>query len=333
MKKKITRRQFVQTTAAAAATVAIAPVAGCSGISSPYDPKGLPTAKLGNTGVRVPRMGFGCGSRWMSVEDDDQALQILENALDQGLYYWDTASSYGNDRLSSEERIGMILKQHRDRVFLVTKTGDRGAENAKKSIERSLERLGTDHINLMHVHSISSVEDAEQLGEMGNVLEVLEQYKSEGVIKHIGFTGHTTAEGMKRAAELYNFDVMMVALNHQVSNGKERFEELPAPFAMNKGMGVVAMKVIRPRETVEGLSVEELVRYALSLQEFHMINVGMDSQEVLDANLEILRNFKPFEESRMQEIRMALRPFFQGKNLAWMQPGYVDGWSGGLHLA
>ncbi len=333
MKKKITRRQFVQTTAAATATVAIAPSFGCSNLSSPYDSKGLPTVKLGGTGVQVPILGFGCGSRWMTVENDDQALGLLEYALDQGLYYWDTASSYGNDKISSEERIGKILKAHREKVFLVTKTGDRVADKAKESIERSLERLGTDHIDLLYIHSIVSVEDAEQLGEKGKVLEVLEQYKREGVLGHIGFTGHTTAEGMKRAAELYDFDVMMMALNHQAPDGSEKFEELPAPYAMKKGMGVVAMKVVRPRETVKGLAVENLVRYALTLEDFHMINIGMDSMEVLKHNLEIIRDFNPLDEEKMEEIRMALQPFYSGRNLAWMKPSYVDGWSGNIRLA
>jgi predicted aldo/keto reductase-like oxidoreductase len=313
--------------------MAIAPTFGCSGPVSPYDSKGLPTVLLGKTGVRVPVMGFGCGSRWMSVEDDDIALEMLEYALDQGLYYWDTASSYGNDRLSSEERIGKILKSHRDKVFMVSKTGDRGADEAKQSIERSLTRLGTDHIDLMHVHSIDSVEDAEQLGDKGMVLEVLHQYRDEGIIKHIGFTGHATAQGMKRAAELYDFEVMMMALNHQVPEGTEKFEELPAPFAMKKGMGVVAMKVIRPRETVEGLAVSDLIKYALSLEDFHMINVGIDNLDFLKANLEILRNFSPLDTQKMEEIRMALQPFYQGKSLAWMQHGYVDGWNNNLHLA
>ncbi|MCK4751654.1 MAG: aldo/keto reductase [Bacteroidales bacterium] len=333
MKKKITRREFVQTTAAATATVALVPSIGCSGMSSPYDSKGLPTVKLGNTGVRVPIMGFGCGSRWMSVESDDKALEILEFAFDQGLYYWDTASSYGNDQISSEERVGRILKERREKVFLVSKTGDRGADLAKESIEKSLKRLQTDHIDLMHVHSITSVEDAEQLGEKGKVLEVLHKYRSDGVIKHIGFTGHTSAEGMKRAAELYDFEVMMMALNHQSTDGIEKFEELPAPYAMKKGMGVVAMKVIRPRETVEGLAATDLLRYALTLEDFHMINIGIDSQEVLKANLEILRDFQPLEESRMEEIRLALHPFYRGNNLAWMQPSYFDGWKGDLFLA
>ncbi|MEN8203930.1 MAG: aldo/keto reductase, partial [Bacteroidota bacterium] len=331
MTRKITRRKFVQTTATAAAAVTIVPAAGCAG--SPYDPKGLPTVKLGSTGARVPVMGFGCGSRWMSVQDDDKALQILEYALDQGLYYWDTAASYGNDQISSEERVGKILLNHRSKVFMVSKTGDRGAEEAKKSVERSLERLQTDHLDLMHIHAITSVEDAEQLGEKGKVLEVLQQYKSEGVIKHIGFTGHASAEGMKRAAELYDFDVMMMALNHQSTDGSQKFEELPAPFAMKKGMGVVAMKVIRPRETVDGLDAGDLMKYALSLDDFHMINVGIDSMDVLQANLEIIRNFKALDPQKMDELRLALQPFYRGRSVAWMEPSYVDGWNQGIKLA
>ena len=333
MKNKITRRKFVQSGAAATAALAISPALSCSGSRSPYDPKGLPTAKLGDTGEIVPRMGFGCGSRWMSVQDDDTAMEMLEYAVDNGLYYWDTAASYGNERLSSEERIGMILSQYRDRVFLVSKTEEREAEDAKRGIERSLERLRTDHIDLMHVHSITSVEDAEQLGQKGNVLEVLHRYREEGIIRHIGFTGHTTAAGMKRAAELYDFEVMMMALNHQVADGSERFEELPAPYAMEKGMGVVAMKVIRPRETIEGLDAGDLIRYALSLKEFHMINIGIDNLELLKDNIAILKGFSPLEEQKMEEIRLALQPFYRGRNLAWMKPGYVDGWNSNLRLA
>jgi hypothetical protein len=60
-----------------------------------------------------------------------------------------------------------------------------------------------------------------------------------------------------------------------------------------------------------------------------MTNIGIDSMEVLEANLEIIRNFEPLEESRMQEVRMALQPFYRGGNLAWMQPGYTDGRIGG----
>jgi len=332
MKKKITRREFVQTTAAAAATMALVPAAGCTG-KSPYDSKGLPTVKLGKTGSTVPILGFGCGSRWMSVQNNDKALEILESAFNQGLYYWDTAANYGNEQISSEERVGMILKERREKVFLVSKTGDRDADQAKKSVERSLKRLQTDHIDLMHMHAISSVEDAELLGEKGQVLEVLLKLKSEGVLKNIGFTGHASAEGMKRAVELYDCDVMMMALNHQSTDRTEKFEELPAPLAMKKGMGVVAMKVIRPRETIHGLATSDLVRYALSLNDFHMANIGMDSLEVLKSNLEIVRDFSPLNEKKMDELRLALQPFYKDRHLEWMQPAYLDGWHSHLHRA
>ena len=102
---------------------------------------------------------------------------------------------------------------------------------------------------------------------------------------------------------------------------------------MKKGMGVVAMKVIRPRETVQGLDAGDLVRYALTLDDFHLANVGMDSMEAVRSNLEILRNFTPLDEEKMHELRLALQPFFRGDNVAWMDPGYRDGWSPGLHLA
>ena len=138
---------------------------------------------------------------------------------------------------------------------------------------------------------------------------------------------------MKRTAELYDFDVMMMALNHQSSDGSQKFEEDPAPFAMRKGMGVVAMKVIRPRETVKGLSADDLVNYALTLKDFHMINVGIDSMEVLKANINLVRNFSPLNDKKMEEIRLALGPFFRGDELAWMQPSYTDGNNGGFHLA
>ncbi len=332
MNQKISRRHFVQATAVAAASVAIAPLTSCAA-NSPYNAKGLPTVKLGKTNSVVPLMGFGCGSRWMAIQDDDTALEILEYAFDQGLYYWDTASSYGNERISSEERIGIILKEHRENVFLTSKTGDREGDMAKKSVERSLKRLGTDHIDLMFVHALSSVEDAEQLGKKGMVMDVLDQFKSEGIIRNIGFSGHASAEGMKRAVELYDFDVMMMALNHQSTDGTEDFEGLPAPLARKKGMGVVAMKVIRPRETVNGLSADDLVRYALTLDDFHMANIGIDSKEVLNSNLEILRSFAPLGEEKMKELRLALQPFYRGKNLDWMNPAYQDGWNREIRMA
>ncbi len=162
---------------------------------------------------------------------------------------------------------------------------------------------------------------------------MLHQYRDQGIIKHIGFTGHASAAGMKRAAELYDFEVMMIALNHQVPSGEEKFEELPVPFAANKGMGVVAMKVVRPRETVEGLAVSDLVQYALSLDHFTLANIAHSSMDVIKANLALLKEFKPFDKQKMEDLHIALDPFFRHENLPWMNPGYLDGTGHNVHHA
>ena len=105
-------------------TVAVAAVFGAqnrSPLASPnsaFDAKGLPTRLLGNTGVRLPLIGLGTGSRFCGISDEDQALEILTQALDNGLYYWDTAHSYRRGEVISEERLGKIVKERRKEIFL-----------------------------------------------------------------------------------------------------------------------------------------------------------------------------------------------------------------------
>jgi len=321
VKKELNRRKFIKTTGVVAAGLALAPSAAQA--APAFDSKGLPTAVLGKTGVRIPRMVLGTGSRFMAIEED-KGLEILEYALDNGLYHWDTANIYKNEVQFSEERLGKILKSRRSQVFLSTKVSERSGEKAKAAIEASLKRLQTDYVDLYQVHSVVDEEEVRQFGQKGGILPVLKKLQEEGVIKHIGFTGHTSAKAMKLAAELYDFDTMLIALNHH-QKGKEPFEEQPVPYAADKGMGVLAMKLIRPRETVAGLRPEELIRYGLTLDHFTAAIIGMDSLEVLKANIDLLRNFKPLSSERMKELHSSLQPFYRGTHLPWMQPGYIDG--------
>ena len=275
--KNLTRRNFIKTTGALTAGAILAPTVACS--TSPFDSKGLPTTILGKTGVRIPLLVFGTGSRFMTATEE-AGLELLEFALDKGLYYWDTAAIYKNDNEYSEERLGKILKSRRSEVFLSTKVGERSADEAKKTIETSLKRLQTDYIDLYQLHSITNEDEVRKFGDKDGVLPVLQKYKEEGVIKHIGFTGHTSASAMKLAAEMYDFDTMLIALNHQ-QKGNEAFEEEPVPYAASKGMGIIAMKVIRPRETVAGLNPDDLVKYALSLKGVTVPVIGMETKEVM----------------------------------------------------
>jgi predicted aldo/keto reductase-like oxidoreductase len=224
----------------------------------------------------------------------------------------------------SEERIGKILKNRRKEVFLATKVGEREGDSAKQTIEQSLKRLQTDYIDLLQVHSINNEKDVEKLGEPGNVFDVLKDYQKQGIVKHIGFSGHTSAKAMKMTAEKYNFDTMLIAMNHQ-QKGAQKFEEQAVPAAAKKGMGVLVMKVIRPRETVKDLDPNELLNYALTLPHISAAVVGMDSIDIMKKNIENIKGFKPLPENRMKELNTALTPFYRHENLAWMSHGYYDG--------
>ncbi len=324
-KHELTRRTFIKATGAVSAGIILSPVTACS--TSPFDSKELPTTILGKTGVRIPLMVLGLGSRFMAVSED-KGLEILETALDKGLYYWDTAAIYKNDEQYSEERVGKILGSIRDRVFLSTKVSERNADDAKRTIETSLKRLNTDYINLYQIHSVLNEEEVRKFGNKDGIFPVLKKYQEEGVIRHIGFTGHTSASAMKLAAEMYDFDTMLIAMNHQ-QKGKQPFEEQPVPYAAGKGMGVLAMKVIRPRETVNQLSPNDLVKYALSLKGVTAAVIGTDSVDVLTQNINTIKNFEPLSDERMKELHVALDPFYKSTKLPWMQPGYYDG----LHIA
>jgi predicted aldo/keto reductase-like oxidoreductase len=291
-----------------------------------YDAKGLPTALLGKTGVRIPRIACGLGSRFCSIEKTEDAVRLLNYALDKGLYYWDTAGVYENTKLgiTSEERMGEVVKTRRDELFISTKVESRDPDEAKRQIETSLKRLKTDHLDMLKIHDIQTPSDVEALSARGKMIDVLLSMKEQGVTRFIGFSGHTEAAALKMMAEKGIFDSLLMAMNHWGGNKEQRQEQV-IPAAKAKGMGVMLMKVVRPRETLKELDPKDLIRYALSLKGPDGIVLGMDSLEVVNSNLEILRNFKPMEESRMKEIALQLTPFYNHQNLPWMAPGYHDG--------
>jgi hypothetical protein len=298
-----------------------------SGSSAAYDSKGLPTAMLGRTGVRIPRIAIGLGSRFCTIERAEDAYDLLNYALDNGLYYWDTAWAYENKKLgfTSEERLGEVLKTRRNEIFISTKVTSRDPDEAMRQIEASLKRLQTDHVDMLKIHDIQSP-DMTKLSEKGSLIDVISKLKEQGITRFIGYSGHTEAEAMKFMADKGVFDSMLMAMNHwNIATNPQKRQELAIPAAKAKGMGVMLMKVVRPREAIKELDAKDLVRYALSLKGPDGIVLGMDSLEVVKSNLEILRNFKPFNDAKMQEMAMQLSPFYNHENLPWMKSGYNDG--------
>lgn len=302
-----------------------------------FDAKSLPTVPFGSTGVCIPRMVLGLGSRYCHLESDDEAHEMLHYALDHGLFYWDTAHVYNNSiaappgkkkglrDINSEERIGPVVTQRRNEIFLSTKVSERDPSKAMAQIELSLKRLQTDHLEMLKIHSVESMEDVEDMSKKGHLIDLLQRLKEEGVTKYIGFSGHSSAEALSEMTRRAPFDSLLLAMNHWRPNEKQERQEVALPAGKEKKMGVLIMKAVRPKELLPGLSIPELVRYALSLNGPDAVVIGMDSMEVLKSNLQLLNHFKALSPDRMQELTLELQPYYRHESLPWMQPGYVDG--------
>jgi hypothetical protein len=325
MSKDFSRRDFIKGTIGAGLALGGGGLlAGCY----VYDTKGLPTAVLGKTGVRIPRIAIGLGSRFCNIDDTDEAVAMLEYALDNGLFYWDTAHIYENrnNGVISEERIGLVTKNRRDEIFLSTKITSRDPDEAMKQIELSLKRLQTDRLDMLKIHDVHSMEDVEKISEKGNLIEIVSKLKERKVTRFIGFSGHADADAMKTVAERGDFDVMLIALNHwDFENNPQKRQELAIPVALDKELGVMLMKAVRPRENNPAFKAADLIRFALSLKGPAGVTLGMDSLEVVKSNLEILRNFNPMNSQEIKMMSASLNPFFNHKNIPWMKTGYCDG--------
>lgn len=334
MKSKYSRRKFLKCTLSAGAAIAgtgmafsqVGDFVETTGKpKNQYDPKGLPTSVLGKTGVVIPRIAIGLGSRFLNIVNLDEAIEMCNHALDNGLYYWDTAHDYVNTTSGaiSEERLGHVIKSRRNEIFLSTKISAREPDKAKLALEESLNRLQTDHLDMLKIHAVETTEEAKNLCKKGGVLDLFSKCKEEGITRFIGFSGHSNVMALRTMLDTGRFDSMLFAMNHYTT-GEDRQGNL-IPAAKAKGMGVMLMKTIRPKETIPGINAEDLIRFALSLEGPSGIAVGMDSKKVVDSNLKILRTFHPMSKDEMTKFAMILSPYFRHENLEWMSENYRDG--------
>ena len=262
---------------------------------------------------------------------------MLNYALDNGFYYWDTAHIYDNTigvppgkkrsprHIVSEVRVGEVVRYRRREIFLSTKVTAREPSESMKEIELSLKRLNTDKLDMLKIHDVQSLEDVDQMSRKGCLIDILHRLKEEGLTRFIGFSGHGDAQALKAMTERGNFDSMLVAMNHWNPNRPSPRQEVAIPAGRKSKLGILLMKAVRPKETIPGLDAEELVRFAMSLEGPDAVVIGMDSRAVVDSNLNILRTFQALSPERMKELAANLEPFYQHENLPWMNDNYIDG--------
>jgi uncharacterized protein len=262
--------------------------------------KRVPRRPLGRTGVEVSILALGgvIGMQLPPSRDHDPGA-LAEEALNLGITYFDTAPSYNNGQ--SETNYGPVVAHRRGELFLATKTGDRSYDGTRRSIEQSLRRLRTDHVDLLQIHGVSDRDDIVAWGKPDGVVSALRKLRDEKVVRFLGVTGHDSADALRRAIEMYEFDTLLTTLN-PVSRRRPYREELLAA-ANRKQLGVIAMKVmgggngclaagnpsrkvLRPYhdETDHQVNPSDLIRYSLGLPVSTAV-IGIANQAQLSSNV------------------------------------------------
>jgi uncharacterized protein len=252
---------------------------------------------LGQTGERVSIVGVG-GFHLSKPEDPQLAIRIVRTALDNGINFLDNSWDYGEGE--SERRMGKALRDgYREKAFLMTKIDARSANGAMTQLEQSLQRLQTDHVDLLQFHEVIRMEEPERIFAPGGALEAMLRARDQGKLRHIGFTGHKSPEihnHMLDVADHHNFrfDTLQMPLNVMDAH-YHSFERMVLPVAVRKQMGVLGMKPMGDPFILDSktVSARECLRYAMSLPVSVTIT-GIDSMVVLQQALDAVESFTPF---------------------------------------
>jgi uncharacterized protein len=187
--------------------------------------------RLGKTNLEVTKLGFG-GIPIQRLNNDD-AVAVVKKCLDLGITFFDTANGYS----TSEERIGQAIKGHRPEIYIATKSGARTREEMEKHLNLSLQRLGTEYLDIYQFHGVSDFKALETILAPGGVMDFMKEAKSKGLIKHIGITSHQI-DVAKKAVQTGLFETLMFPFNFITS---EAVDEL-IPLCRKHDVGFIAMK-------------------------------------------------------------------------------------------
>ncbi len=314
MNPNLTRREVLAWSVAAAGASAVLP-GRAEAIPMPKRP-------LGRTGVHVPILAMGGGTRFFTPYDEETGAAALNLAIDLGVTYLDTANSYGNGR--SETIYGSVMKTRRKEVFLATKLKARDCDGALRQFEESLKRLQTDHVDLLHIHRVDDGADLAAIEARGGVLEALYRLREQKAARWIGITAHADPQPLKLAIERNDFDCVQMPLNAALSgeslagfkppNPGDRagcFETVVLPVARRKNMGILAMKVCAQARLIGAPphkdGPEQLLRYTWSLPVATAV-VGMNTPDMLRQNAAWARTHSPMSEDEMRRMSDRLAP-------------------------
>ncbi len=259
----------------------------------------VPMREFGRTGVKLTVIGQG-GARLALLRTRERARAHVRRAYDLGLNYFDCAHSYWDGH--SEEAYGDVLPEFRKHVFLTSKCLKRTRAEAEQELHQSLASLKTDYLDLWQMHSIQDQKDIDRIFSPGGAMEAFEAAKKAGKCRFIGFTGHYDPEIHVAMLKAYDrWDSILMPL-HAADPSYVSFEKTALPAAVERGIGIQAMKVFGNAFLLRVLNAEECLRYVLSLP-VHCATVGCSTVGQLDDDVRIAQNFKPYTAEEMETIR------------------------------
>jgi aryl-alcohol dehydrogenase-like predicted oxidoreductase len=291
--------------------MASAPAAPGSASAAAAKAAPIPLRRLGKTGVEVSMIGIG-GAHLAGKLSEAESIALVRRALDSGVTFLDNCWDYNDG--DSEIRMGKALRDgYRDRAFLMTKLDGRTERAAREQLEQSLKRLQTERIDLVQIHEVIRESDPERCFAQGGTVEALLAARKAGKLRFIGFTGHKDPSihlAMLETAKKhgFEFDTVQMPLNVMDAHYKS-FQKRVLPVLVASGIGVLGMKSMGAGDILKSgvVSAEECLRYALTLPTSVVI-CGTDSEKVLDQNLGIARNFRPFSEQEVAALLARTAP-------------------------
>jgi len=261
---------------------------------------------LGRTGETVSAIGMGGYHIAGHGLTNEQSVRLVRSAIDRGITFMDNSWDYNEGQ--SEVLMGKALKDgYRQKVFLMTKIDGRTKETAARQIETCLERLQTDHIDLVQHHEVIRFDDPDRIFAEGGAMEAVLEAKKAGKIRYIGFTGHKDPQihlyTLKVAADHgFRFDAVQMPLNVMDAHFRS-FGQMVLPELVKQGIGVLGMKSMGDGVILKSKAVSplECLHYSLSLPTSVVIT-GIDKPEILDQAFEAVKTFRPMSQQEVSRL-------------------------------
>jgi predicted aldo/keto reductase-like oxidoreductase len=267
---------------------------------------GVPMRILGHTGEKVSMVGIGGYHLGRPGVDADESIRIVRTGLDQGINFLDNCWDYNGGE--SEVRTGKALRDgYRQKAFLMTKIDGRNKATAEKQINDSLQRLQTDHIDLLQFHEVIRDTDPDRIFAAGGALEAVLEAKKAGKVRYIGFTGHKSPDIHLKmlataSAHQFTFDSVQMPLN-VMDHHFDSFEAKVLPVLQQQNIGVLGMKPMGDPFILHSKTVTaiECLHYAMNLPTSVVIT-GCDSIAILQQAMDAARSFKPMGEQEVAAL-------------------------------